>query len=343
MKKVKRICLIPFAKNVGGPASFQRRFAAVLEERGIQITYHLDDNPYDAVLVVGGTRHLGGLWSARRRGIPIIQRLNGMNWLHRKLKTGVLHYLKAEYGNLLLSFIRRRLATSIVYQSHFAQSWWERVHGYKQVPSQVTHNGVDLEIFSPEGPHNRPENIYRLLLVEGRMGGGYEVGLRNAVKLTESLSNVHNLPVELIVAGRVSENVKTYWENESSTKIHWSGLVPGNKIPELDRSAHLLYSADLNPACPNSVIEALACGLPVVSLDTGSLPELVVGDAGRIVPYGGDPWQLDPPDIASLAAACVEVLQNQDHFRPAARTHATAEFCIDKMVEEYLKALTANG
>ena len=52
---------------------------------------------------------------------------------------------------------------------------------------------------------------------------------------------------------------------------------PRERIPELDRSAHLLYSADLNAACPKSVIEALACGLPVVAFDTGALPELVQG------------------------------------------------------------------
>jgi glycosyltransferase involved in cell wall biosynthesis len=101
----------------------------------------------------------------------------------------------------------------------------------------------------------------------------------------------------------------------------------------------LLFSADINPACPNSVIEALACGLPVVAFDTGAMNELVLGDSGRLVPYGGDPWNLEQPDINSLAKAASEILQNRQRFSIAARSQAEAFFDLDKMVDGYLNAL----
>jgi glycosyltransferase involved in cell wall biosynthesis len=327
---------------VGGPASFQQKFAAGLEKRGIQVCYQLDDPPYDAVLVIGGTRHLGKLWRARREGIPIIQRLNGMNWLHRRLKTGIRHYLKAAYGNWLLSYIRSRLATGIVYQSHFVQGWWEGARGKTSAPHQVTYNGVDLSAYSPDGPHERPSDIHRLLLVEGRLGGGYEFGLASAMQLGEYLQHHHGLPVELVMAGEVPDGVKAYWEGHRLVDIHWLGLVPGEQIPQLDRSAHLLYSADLNAACPNAVVEALACGLPVLSFDTGALPEMVTGDAGRVVPYGGDPWRLEPADTLSLAGAAEEILRNQELFRRGARARAEEAFKLDDMVDGYLKALSGD-
>jgi glycosyltransferase involved in cell wall biosynthesis len=50
----------------------------------------------------------------------------------------------------------------------------------------------------------------------------------------------------------------------------------------------MLFSADLNAACPNSVIEALACGTPVLGYDTGALPEMVPPKSGRIAHYGGN-------------------------------------------------------
>jgi glycosyltransferase involved in cell wall biosynthesis len=339
---ISRVCLVPYARHVGGPASFQQKFAAGLEKHNIQVCYQLDDTPYDAVLVIGGTRYLGKLWRVRREGLPIIQRLNGMNWLHRILKTGVRHYIKAEYGNWLLSYIRRRLATGIVYQSHFVQRWWERVHGATLIPHQVTYNGVDLEIYTPDGPHERPTDVHRLLMVEGRLGGGYEIGLASAMQLVEYLKHHHALSVELVVAGDIPEGIKAYWEKHSLADVHWAGLVPEEQIPQLDRSAHLLYSADLNAACPNAIAEALACGLPALSFDTGALPEMVTGEAGQVVPYGGDPWRLDPADTLSLADAAEVILQNQESFRRGARARAEEIFGLDKMIDGYLKALSGD-
>ena len=87
------------------------------------------------------------------------------------------------------------------------------------------------------------------------------------------------------------------------------------------------------------MIEALACGLPVVGFATGALPELVVGEAGCLVPYGSDPWKLDPPDIPALAQAAAQVLQEQNRFRKAARAHAEQALGLDTMVEKYLEVL----
>jgi glycosyltransferase involved in cell wall biosynthesis len=77
----------------------------------------------------------------------------------------------------------------------------------------------------------------------------------------------------------------------------------------------------------------------VVSFDTGALPELVTGDAGRVVAYGGDPWQLEPPDVAGLAQAAAVLLDDQPRFRRAARQRAEAAFGLDRMVEAYLEVL----
>jgi glycosyltransferase involved in cell wall biosynthesis len=271
-----------------------------------------------------------------------------MNWLHRLRPTGLRHRLRAEYGNWLLAFIRSNLADVIVYQSQFARRWWEQARGSTKPSSTVIYNGVGLSTYTPDGAHSRPNGCYRVLLVEGSLMGGYEMGLEVAVGLVEglnrSLMSAHSfslpvLPVELMVVGRAPEALKLAVQERSRVRILWEGQVPAERIPEIDRSAHLLYSADIQPACPNAVIEALACGLPVLAFDTGALHELVTAASGRVVPYGSDAWHLGSPDIPALVDAGMQILANQDSFRSSARRRAEEAFGLENMVREYLHVL----
>jgi len=334
-----RICLVPKVSGVGGMVSFREKLVKGLNERGISVSYDLADRPYDAILVIGGMRNLPGLWSARRRGIRIVQRLNGMNWIHHKMRTGWRHYLRAEYGNIILSQIRSGLADHIVYQSEFSHRWWERVYGSITIPWSVVFNGVDLERFSPTGEGKIPEDHIRILLVEGSIAGGYEWGLETAIKMAERVKTAYSHNVELMVVGRVAASLQRKWKKKAEVQLNFAGQVTIEKIPEMDRSAHVLYAADVNAACPNSVIEAMACGLPVVAFDTGALSELLSIDAGRIVPYNGDPWELDPPDIERLAQATNKVIKNRASFSVDARKRAEEAFGLDPMLEGYLDAL----
>ncbi|MCH7663806.1 MAG: hypothetical protein IH859_08055, partial [Chloroflexi bacterium] len=74
----------------------------------------------------------------------------------------------------------------------------------------------------------------------------------------------------------------------------------------------------------------------------GAIPELVNPDDVRIVPYGGNPWNLDPPDITALAAAAVDIIERQARFRSAARHHAKEQFGLANMVTQYLDVLLPN-
>lgn len=333
------ICILPQLNGLGGPASFRARLVAGLQARGVQVLAAPDDPGCTSILMIGATRHIDVLLRARRRGVRIVQRLNGMNWIHRRKFTGVRHFLRSEINNLLLAQTRRHLVDAVVYQSQFAQTWWHTVYGKLDVPVTVIYNGVDLQEFHPQGHHSRPVDRVRLLLVEGNLGGGYEVGLFNAAALANSLGERLSQPVELMVVGRVAERLRAQVESTARSPIHWAGAVPRAEIPAIDRSAHVLFSADLNAACPNSVIEALACGLPVVAYATGSLPELLQNGAGMVVPWGSNFWKLEPPDLTVLVDAAQRVLDQQAQYRAAARARAEAAFGLDEMSEKYLAVL----
>ena len=315
-------------------ASFRLKFEQGLRARGMDVTHDLSEKS-DAVLVLAGTRNLLPLRKARQRGQRIVQRLDGINWVQRVRWAGVKYTVRAEYGNAILSFIRARFADRVIYQSQFIRKWWEDKYGVAKAPASVIINGVDLQTYTPNGEHARPADRFQLLLLEGSLAGGLNSGLFYAVSLAEKLSAKY--PMEVVVAGKVDDT--TQRKLQSKIPVKFLGTISREKIPRLIRSSHLMYSAEVNPPCPNAVIEALACGLPVVGFDSGSLKELVTSDAGRIVPYGGNPWKLETPDIPALADSAQDVLTKQDQFRAAARMRAESAFGLDQMVDAYLKAL----
>jgi len=302
----------------------------------VEVITNMDDRPYAALLVIGGTRDLLALDRARRRGVRVVQRLDGLNWVQRVRPVSLKHTLRAEYGNQLLALIRRFVAGHIVYQSVFSRWIWDKHYGRLDKPSSVVYNGVDLSVYSPGG--ERPAGVYRLLVVEGSLGGGYEKGLENALRLAGGL-RARGWPMEVQVVGEVSPHLRAHWDANSSVPLRWEGLVKREAIPGLDRGAHLLFSADVHPACPNSVVEALACGLPVVAFDTGSLSELVPPAAGYIGPYGADPWKLEPPDVAGLVGGAESILKDWNTYSQAARRAAESALGLETMVDKYLQAL----
>ena len=333
---MSHICIVPRVEGPGGVTSFRLKFEDGLRTSGVDVTND-PSREVDSILVLAGTRNLFPLWKARRRGIQIVQRLDGINWVHRVRWAGPRYSIRAIYGNANLSFIRRRLADHVIYQSQFIKRWWDDWYRPARVPSTVILNGVNLNRYTPHGLHERPSGHYRLLVVEGSLAGGHNYGLFNATSLASALSK--RFKIELMIVGRVDGRTKNKLTHQNNFRIQFMDTTPRDHIPWLMRSSHLLFSAEVNPPCPNSVIEALACGLPVVGFDTGSLSELVQGDAGRLVPYGADPWRLQKPDILALAEAATEVLLDQPLFRKSARERAESAFDVEKMVDEYLNVL----
>ncbi len=333
----KTICILPQKFGMGGPGSFQGRLSSVLIERGCVVNHDPLDPANNAILVIGGTKQINILRQAKQNGVRIVQRLNGMNWVHRKTFTGIKHFLRAEVNNWILATIRE-MADQIVYQSDFSQAWWKRVRGDAGCPSRVIYNGVSLDEFSPVGKGTPPADRLRILMVEGHFGNGYDLGFHSAMQMMQLLNQRLPKKTELMVVGAVPESLKKIYENSGVT-ILWKGIIKREAVPVIDRSAHLLFSSDINAACPNTIIEAMACGLPVIGYNTGSLPELITNNSGVVANFGGDPWKLEKPDVHSLADAAQQVLNDLESYRIDARKHAVESFDIQRVADQYLDVL----
>jgi len=57
-----------------------------------------------------------------------------------------------------------------------------------------------------------------------------------------------------------------------------------NEVSNTLRAADIFLYSHLNPPCPNSVIEAISCGLPVVGFNSGSMSELLFFSRDLLAP-----------------------------------------------------------
>src|SRR5262249_25160469 len=89
----------------------------------------------------------------------------------------------------------------------------------------------------------------------------------------------------------------------------------------------LLALTSSQEGMPNTVLEAMAAGRPVVATNVGGCPELVVeGETGHLAPFG---------DSAFLARRMVELLSRPDRGRAlgeAGRRRARSEFSVQAVV-----------
>lgn len=337
--EMSRICIVPdLSKSMGGPASFQRRLTTGLSQRGVQVTHDLDE-PHDAVLVINSTRQLTKLWRSKKRGARIVQRLGNINPLQRNLLIGGRERFLHQIRNLMMRWVRSSLADNVVYQSNYVRDRWNTLYGVSRANSTVIYNGVDLTQFSPLGAKYQSSADICIISVEGMQGTDpFDI----AVQLGESLDKTGR-QVELLVFGKPWRDAQTRFTAYSF--VNFRGQVPSSDLPYFYRGSSLFISTDiLTAGCPNSVLEALACGTPVLGYKTGVLPELLDDSAGRCVECHGDPWKAAPPgNQAGVLTAAIELQTGGARIRRSARQLAEERYGLDAMIDAYIGVLCGNN
>ncbi len=166
------------------------------------------------------------------------------------------------------------------------------------------------------GPEYRPlpEEEIQPTLARLRIGRPYILFVgsieprKNLVRLLEAFSRLRKWSKQwtLVIVGARKWKHSPVFEMvrrlELEPYVRFTGFVPDDDLPVLYSGASLVVYPSLYEGFGLPVLEAMACGAPVVASSTSSLPE-VAGDAALLV---------DPFDVAALAEAMREVLSNQD-------------------------------
>jgi sugar transferase (PEP-CTERM/EpsH1 system associated) len=199
-------------------------------------------------------------------------------------------------------------------------------------------NGVDTDAFHPANGEQRPDGC-------PFTGGGLwligTVGRLQAVKhqvllarafvrmLERSPSLRERIRLVIVGDGPLIPEIRSVLAAGSAQDLAW---LPGarNDVPAVLRGLDVFVLPSLAEGISNTILEAMASGLPVVATDVGGNAELVAhGETGTIVPTD---------DADALAEALLAFARDADAARAAgraSRVRAERLFSLDAMVAQY--------
>ena len=188
-----------------------------------------------------------------------------------------------------------RLADRIVVPSNFLVDIFARFG----VKAEAISNTVELDRFTFRD--RRP--LCPVFLSNRNLEALYNVGdILRAFQIVEE-----QIPdAKLIIAGdgNQREFLKSLAVELGLKRVEFLGAVAPTQMPAVYDSADVFINASLVDNMPLSIIEAFACGLPVVSNSTGGIPYIVAeGRNGLLVP---------PGDYRALAKKVVSLLENHE-------------------------------
>jgi len=213
-------------------------------------------------------------------------------------------------------------ADHVLYQSRFSKEASDLFLGEPVGAWEILHNAVDVDHFSP-AQHSPPDGPIVLLGGDQTQAYRLELAVRTLAHLLRSEPGAR-----LLVSGRVVTDVTALLEELGvRDRVDFVGRYAQRDAPRLFRRSHVLLHTKVKDPCPSVVIEAMACGLPVVYPASGGTDGLV-GEAGIGVPHP-ESWDRDePPAADALADAVLSVLADRGVYAAAARARAVERFTL---------------
>ena len=219
-------------------------------------------------------------------------------------------------------------------------SWLVQEIGVNTDRVSPIYNGVDTGRFhpatasrSPLGPEGfAPENAIVVGTV-GRMEAiKDQATLVNAFLALTETDAVARARLRLVIVGdgRLRREITGRLRDSHASHLAW---IPGNldDIPDVMRGLDLFVLPSRREGTSNTILEAMASGLPVVATRVGGNPELVIeGETGLLVPSG------DPDNLAEAMRQYLVNPELLSRHGNAGRQRAVNRFSLHAMVNGYL-------
>jgi UDP-glucose:(heptosyl)LPS alpha-1,3-glucosyltransferase len=217
--------------------------------------------------------------------------------------------------HLTLLWIERRTNSpantrAIIANSHRGKEEIIRHYGFPPERIHVVHNGTDCDRFRPAPTRAERRETVLLLVGSGFERKGLEFAVRALTRLPAS--------VRLEVAGRGKLAPYRRLAARLGVADRLRFLGSSNRMEEVYANADILVHPAIYEPFSNACLEAMACGLPVVSSRINGASEIIQpGKNGAVVE--------DPANTPALAAAVQPFLEPAVRAQAGVHARQTAE------------------
>ena len=311
------------AGDAGGPlVKVARLHEAFPEANGMfNLLYTLSNTPY---------LPRSALAAMKMRGTAIVHNQNGVfypGWYASDWQAQNARMADAYH-----------LADHVFWQSNFCRRCADRFLGKREGPGEVLFNAVDISLFAPE-TEKAPRSEPFTFLLTGKIQNHLAYRLEDTIAGLAT-ARAQGLDAQLLIAGIIDDGARAAaytaaQDADIAARVRFTGPYTQAEAPALYRSADAYVMTKHADPCPNTVIEAMACGLPVAYVASGGVPELVGPNAGTGV-AADDDWEKPfRPAPEALGAAMRRVAEHQAAMSTAARARAEAAFSLDAWLDRH--------
>lgn len=216
---------------------------------------------------------------------------------------GTFHNCPDDFQNTIRFPARLRNFDAVILMSETQREFF-RGAGVPDEKIHVVLHGVDTEYFVPAEPA-RPSPVFTAISV-----GGFRRNFPLLRKVCELLGKARNIRFKIVAP----EQQHPLFSDLPNVDFA-SGLNDAELLAAYQSASCLLHTAE-NATANNALLEAMACGLPVVAERVGGIPEYVDAESALLV---------EPGNESTLAGAVRELAQSpvvHSGMRVEARKHA---------------------
>ena len=184
----------------------------------------------------------------------------------------------------------------------------------KERPIQVIHNGIDLSVFTPqqEDVHERYGIKGKKIILGVAAVWDKRKGLDDFYELSKGLSADE---YAIIIVGKVKEK-------KGESRIIFIDRTQNQlELAQLYTAASVFVNPTYQDNYPTKNLEAMACGTPVITYDTGGSPESVDEETGRVVKQGDIEGLVDAVNELPSQSLCEKCLERAVRLFDGKRTY----------------------